>query len=369
MPVLPGDIADVVASYLASVDRQKYDDVVRDRQFSTFARDFVHNSTVKQDVKKAVTYRVEFMNSGYNNTRAKFIDSSDAPNRGPVSSYGTQSMCFQDTHMIVNKLEPSFTGGSDDEVINYLDLHLANMYDRWFEYNDNRLFTLATAPNDNPPVYNSIPYYVVPYTTTSPFGFNGSNPSGYSAVDGIDRSTAANAGHRNGTGEYTTVDQMDFCRLAAEAYQKCNFSPYHNVKKDRASENVPEQRFKFYSDFTLWQEYQDIAYTSNDNIGEDQGKYRGGKRASDNTFMSNSWSWVPARLENGAEVATIGTRYFYGLDLSTWQIHKYGDWFMKFEKNAIRLEDSHNSLVSWMDSGFQLHCRNGRSNFVLTPAN
>ncbi len=368
MAVLPGDIADVVTSYLASVDSQKYDDVVRDRQFSTFARDFVHNPVVKQKTEKAVTYRVEFMNTGYSNTRAKFIDSSDAPNRGPVSSYGTQSMTFQDTHMIVNKLEPSFTGGSDDEVVNYLDMHLANMYDRWFEFNDNKLFTLIAAPNDNPPLFNTVPYYVVPYTTSSAFGFNGGNPSGYSAVDAIDRSTAANAGHRNGTGEFTVVDALDFCRIAAEAFQKCNFQPYHSVKKDRASENVPEQRFKFYSDYTLFQEYQDISVVSNDNPGTDHGKYRGGKKGGENMFMSANWSWVPARLENGVEVATIGTRYFYGLDLSTWTMRKYGDWFMKFEKNAIRLEDSHNMLVSWMDSGFQLHCRNGRSNFVLVPA-
>src|SRR5574338_1253477 len=142
MPVLPGDITDVANAYLASVDKQKYDDVVRDRQFSTFARDFVNNTIVEKKTQKAITYRVEFMSSGYSNTRAKFIDSPDAPNRGNVTSNGSQSMSFQDTHMIVNELEPSFTSGSDQEVINYLDLQLANMYDRWFEFNDNKLFVL-----------------------------------------------------------------------------------------------------------------------------------------------------------------------------------------------------------------------------------
>lgn len=371
MPVLPGDITDVANAYLASVDKQKYDDVVRDRQFSTFARDFVNNTIVEKKTQKAITYRVEFMSSGYSNTRAKFIDSPDAPNRGNVTSNGSQSMSFQDTHMIVNELEPSFTSGSDQEVINYLDLQLANMYDRWFEFNDNKLFVLPDAPNDgsdgSPPLYNAIPYYVVPGSGTA-FAFGGQNPSGYSDVDSINRTTSANAGHRNGSGKFTTVDQMDFCRLAAEAVQKCNFAPYFNVKKDRASERVPERRFKFYSDFTLWQEYQDIAYTSNDNTGTDQAKYRGGKRGGNNVFLSEEWAWVPARLENGSEVATIGTRYFYGLDLSTWVMHQYGAWFMRYRPNFIRLEDSHNMLVSWMDSGFNLQCRNGRANFVLIPA-
>jgi hypothetical protein len=369
MPVLPGDIADVVASYLASVNPQEYADVARDRQFSIFADMFVNNPIVKKETKKAVSYRVQFMNRRYNNNRAKSIDTPDALNRGSVTTYGQVSMTFQDTHMVVNKLEPSFTGGSEQEVVNYLDLHLANMYDGFFEWNDNRLFQLATAPNTTNPVFNSIPYYITPYTTGDVgFGFNGGNPSGYSDTAGLDRSTTANAGLRNGTGEFTTVDQMDFCRIGAEAYQKCNFRPYHNVKKDRAKEQVADQRYHFFSDFTLWQEYQDIAYTSNDNIGQDQGKYRGGKRGKANIFMSENWDWVPDRLENGSETAVIGTRYFYGLDLSTWQMHHYGDWFMNFEKNAIRLEDSHNELVSWMDTAFQLHCSNPRNNFVLVPA-
>src|SRR5688572_7833455 len=136
MGVLPKDIPDVVSSYLASVNPQKYTDVARNRQFSTFAEDFVDNPVVKKDPKKAVEYRMEYMNRGYNNTRTKSIDSPDAPNRGNVSTYGLINMAFQDTHYIVNKLEPAFAGGSEQEVVNYLDMHLVNMYDRFFEFND-----------------------------------------------------------------------------------------------------------------------------------------------------------------------------------------------------------------------------------------
>lgn len=369
MGVNPEDIPDVVTAYLAAVNPQEYADVARNRQSSIFADMFVSNPIVEKKEKKASTYRVEFMNKRYNNNRAKNIDTPDSPNRGTLHTYGSVNMTFQDTHMIVNKLEPAFTAGSEQEVVNYLDLHLANMYDAFFEWNDDRLFQLPTAPNDDVPVFWSIPYYVVPYTTGDVgFGFNGGNPSGYSDVATLDRSTAANAGLKNGTGEFTTVDQMDFCRIGAEAFQKCRFKPYYSVAKDRAKEKVPENRFHFFSDFTLWQEYQDIAYTSNDNIGTDQGKYRGGATGKANIFMNANWDWVPDRLESGSETAVIGTRYFYGLDLSTWEMHHYGDWFMRFEKNAIRLEDSHNMLISWMDTAFQLFCNNPRHNFVIVPA-
>ncbi len=368
MPVLPKDIPDVVSSYLASVTPQKYTDVARNRQFSTFAEDFVDNPVVKKDTKKAVEYRMEYMNRGYNNTRTKSIDSPDAPNRGNVSTYGLINMAFQDTHYIVNKLEPAFAGGSQQEVVNYLDMHLVNMYDRFFEFNDDRLFVLPTYPNTTDPLFWTIPYWVSAEPgSTNTFGFRGANPGSYTAVGGIDRSTAANAGQRNGVGRYAEITQPDFCKLAAEAVQKCRFKPYYGVAKARATELGSDQRFRFYSDFATWQSYQDIAYVSNDNIGEDQGKYRGGKQANSNVFMSNSWVWVPDKLDNGSETAVIGSGYFYGLDLSTWELHHYGDWFMKFEKDAIRLEDSHNMLISWMEAPFQLACRSGRSNFVLTP--
>jgi hypothetical protein len=369
MPVLPGDIADVVATYLAATDPQEYRDAARNRQFSVFGDLFVSNPIVKKKTKRYETYRVEFMNRRYNNTRNKSIDSADSLNRGSLATYGTLNMAFQDTHMVVNKLESAFTGGTEQEIVNYLDMHLVNMYDGFFEFNDDKLFQLPTYPNTVDPLFWSIPYYITPYTTGDVgFGFNGGNPGSYTAVAGIDRSSAANSGLKNGTGEFTTVDAMDFCRIGAEAYQKCNFKPYHTVKKERATEVVPEHRFHFFSDFTLWQEYQDIAYTSNDNIGIDQGKYRGGANAKANIFMNENWTWVPDRLESGAETAVIGTRYFYGLDLSTWELHHYGDWFMKFEKNAIRLEDSHNTLVSWMEAPFQLFCNNPRNNFVIVPA-
>lgn len=368
MPVLPKDIPDVVTSYLASVTKQKYSNLARNRQFSTFANDFVDNPVVKKDTKRAVEYRMEYMNRGYNNTRAKSIDSPDAPNRGNVSQYGLINMAFQDTHYIVNKLEPAFTGGTEQEVNNYLDLHLVNMYDRFFEFQDDKLFQLPTAPNTTDPLFWSIPYWVTPEPgSTNTFGFRGANASGYSATGGIDRSTVVNAGHRNGVGRYAEITQMDFCKLAAEAVQKCRFKPYYGVQTARAKEVVPEERYKFYSDFDTWQSYQDIAYVSNDNIGEDQGKYRRGKIASDNVFMSQSWTWVPDKQDNGSEIPVIGAGYFYGLDLSTWEFHEYGDWFMKFEKDAIRLEDSHNMLISWMEAPFQLACRSARSNFVLTP--
>src|SRR5688572_14516842 len=117
MPVLPGDIADVVATYLAATDPQEYRDAARNRQFSVFGDLFVSNPIVKKKTKRYETYRVEFMNRRYNNTRNKSIDSADSLNRGSLATYGTLNMAFQDTHMVVNKLESAFTGGTEQEIV------------------------------------------------------------------------------------------------------------------------------------------------------------------------------------------------------------------------------------------------------------
>lgn len=367
MGVLLEEIPDVVKSFVNDRRQQTYVDASRNRQHSIFAQHFVSNPVVEQRKKKAVTYEERYNVGTRNSNRWKNIDSPDSLSRGNNIEKAQLNMAFTDCHMVVNTLEPCWMQPGAEEALNYLDVEYSNMFDRFFEFMDDIMFVLPTAPNTTTPSMWTIPYYVVPGSGTD-FAFGGGNPSGYSAVAGINRSLTKYTKLKNGTGKFTSVDQFDFCKIAAEAFQKCQFRPYYSVGKGRAKEDVAEARFRFYSDYTLYQEYQDINYTSHDNVGPDQGEFRKGGRGGDNVFMSSSWSWVPDRVdESGTEVATIGTRYFYGLDLSTWQLHPYGDVFMK-EMKDLRVTDNHNELAQFMDTGIQMFCRNPRCNFVLIPA-
>ncbi len=366
MGILVEDIPDVIKSYLARKRKQKYVDIARNRQRSIVSTFFFNNSTVKKETKKHTEYEVRFMANRFNNSRWKHIDSTDAPARGNLVIKGSTKMSFADTNMVVNALEPAFGSGGEEEVLNYLDLQYQNMQDGFIEFLDDTLFQLQPVGMD-PPAWNTIPYWVVPGSATD-FAFGGGNPSGYSGVAGLDRTTNANAGLRNGTFKFSSVDPFDFGKKASEAIQKSGFKPYITVGKSRAQEEVAEQQFAFFSDFTLYQEYQDYFQSPsvNEPYGTDMSKGRGGKGASPNQFMSMNWNYVPDKLVNGTETAVIGDRYFYGLDLSTWELNPYGEWFMK-EMKDVRMSDNHNEYVTYMDTGLQLVCRNPRANFVGVP--
>lgn len=366
MGILVEDIPDVIKSYLARKRRQRYVDIARNRQFSIVAEHFFNNSTVKKETKKAVEYEMRFMANRFNNSRWKNIDSADAPARGNLVIKGSVKMAFADTNMIVNAMEPAFASGGEDEVINYLDLQYQNMIDGHWEFFDDSIFQLQAA-GTNPPAWNTIPYWVVPGASTD-FKFDGLNPSGYSAGPaGLDRTTNANAGLRNGSYKFASVDPFDFGKKTAEAMQKSGFKPYQTVGKKRAQEDVAAQRFSLFSDFDLYQEYQDYFVTAQEDYGSDQSRFRGGKMASPNVFMSELWHWVPDKQVNGVETPVIGTRYLYGLDLSTWELNPYGEWFMK-EMKDVRVSDNHNEYVTYMDTGLQLVNLNPRANFVGVPA-
>lgn len=357
--VTSSSVEDIVTFYLENFMANTWADASRDYQHFVTASEMFTSRRKRAPISEKMTFNLK-VNSA-DNTVADALFEPDSLNRIDLGIKGELKWSLQKTHILVDEREPAMNSGSETQILDYLKMQESDMYDGFFKRNEDWFWTLPTYPNDGSsgsPLPFGLPYWLV-QSSTAAFGFNGGAPSGYSSVGGVSPTTYPK--WKNGTFTYTSVSNDDFCRKLSEAVDKCHFAPPKPM-----GENVPSRsKYKLYSTYYVFQRYQDLLYSMNDNIGSDAGKYRGGSPSSQigsQNFRGIPWEWVPALTEVGGTARDLNEP-IYGVNWDTFEVKTYGDWFMKRGK-PIRLDNAHNVLVTWMDTGLQYCCTNRRANFV-----
>lgn len=361
VPVTNSSVADITTFYLETFEKD-WTDAVRPYQNHMVARELFTKRRIKGAPSERNTFNLKVKQSG--NTKSSSLFSQDSINRVDLGIKGTTKWHLQNTHFVVDEREPAFMSGSATQILDYLKMQEADMYDGFFQQNEEWAWTLPAANNDGSvydPLPLGFPYWLV-QSPTAAFGFNGGTPLNYSDVAGVD--TTMYPEFKNGTFTYNSIANGDFLKKCSEALNKCDFETPH----PNDGENTPERKYGMSSSFTPWHDYQDVLYASNDNIGSDAGKYRG---IPTNTvgmqyFMGVPWSWVAA-LGDPNSPAYDSNDPVYGINWDTFLVKTYGDLFMD-RKEPIRLDQAHNTIVTWMDTGYQICCRSRRQNFVARRA-
>jgi len=357
--VTASQVGDITNFYLENFMQDKWADAVRPYQQYITATELFTKRRERDDASERVSFNLKVNEA--DNTVADSFFKEDTINRVDLGIKGEVKWHFQKTHFSVDNREPAMLSGSKTRILRYLDMMKSDMYDGFFKKNENWLWSLPAAPNDGTagdPLPLGIPYWIV-QSATAAFGFNGQHPTNYSDVGNVSSITYDQ--WRNGTFTYASMSNADFCKKLSEALDKCDFdAPY-----PMAGEEVPSRNYGLYSTYKPFQDYQDLLYASNDDIGEDMGRYRGGRPQvgiGKQTFRGVPWCWVPA-LDKSTSPAYDSNNPVYGINWDTFSLRTYGDIFMRRAK-AINLHNAHNTVVEWMDTGYQLCCRNRRSNFV-----
>lgn len=327
------------------------------------SRDFNNNFVVQEFFKKrmetgpdAVTFTHNFKVDESDNTVATEIYDTDSLNRINLSAKGSVEYALQKTHYTYDEREAGVDTSDKTQILKHLDMQAADMMDGFAKKNNEWWWTLPTYPNSTNAKPWGAPYWVVKSTSTAAqnFGFNGSNPTGYSSVATIDRTAARYEKLKNGTFVYGSLNNSDGLRKLADAINKSTFkAPYDN--KGEAS---TERRYILVSHYNPWMTYQDQLFGSNDNVGRDMGKYRSDSSV---VFRGIDWTW-DSMLDNSDSPAYDSTEPIYGFDLNSWHSKKRGGWFMK--KKTVELTNPHNLIVVWMDSIYNFACEKPRNNFV-----
>lgn len=132
---------------------------------------------------------------------------------------------------------------------------------------------LWTAPDaaDEVGIY-PIPYYVVKSntaaTTANNDGFNGTNPTGFTSVAGLDSSTAPGTEggrYRNYATQYTSVSKADLIRKMRRGAVYTNFKPISPEVTDYNAGNDRE----WYSNYAVVGAFEEILEAQNENLGKD----------------------------------------------------------------------------------------------------
>lgn len=198
--------------------------------------------------------------------------------------------------------------------------------------------------------FYGIPYWVVKSNTSATFanndGFNGTVPSGYTTVAGINPTTYPR--WRNYATQYTTVSKDDFVRKARRMAKKTDFKP---IVDEIPTYNRGDQ-LAFYTNYGLYQTLVEILESQNENLGMDLAPYENKVR-----FMGADVEYVP-ELENDT------TNPFYQINWGLFGAAGLNGAWMK-ETTVPQVAGQHTMTAVHTDCSFNTLCYDRRRQGVL----
>ena len=356
-------INDVIVAYHDAQDKDKWNNASRKYQRCPTYAEF---SARRETGDAAPTFSWNVATGTYDNVEYDSLYGKDSLNRENVFEKATSRYSMQKTHYLVDRREPAMRSNSPSRMFNYIDGHRAVMYDNFIERNEEFLWKNPTNPNDGTAgdveVFG-IFHYLTLTNATSTFGFNGGEAAGYNATAGLVKDDNENL--RNGNGTFNSIDELD--DLLNDALDLSYFNPPYKGSA-ALGEITPNMDYRLWSTRKWYTAYSKYLYTMNDNIGRDAGKFRGEltKEGGVMHYRGVPWTWIPAISKVGGAVRDLNESVC-GLDLSTWSMMDYDGMWMDLDESRP-VDDAHNVYKTFMDTGYQLVCKNFRGNFRLGQA-
>ena len=177
-------------------------------------------------------------------------------------------------------------------------------------------------------------------------GFNGTVPSGYTVIGGINPTTYPN--WANWTAQYTNVTKDDLFRKWRKAATFTDFQP--------PVEGIPSfntgDDYGFYTNYGVIGPMEELLQSQNENLGTDIAKYDG-----EATFRRVPVRWVP-KLEADT------TNPVYGINWGVYKTYILQGWWLK-ETNVPIYPGQHTLSAFFVDCTYQWVCKDRRRNFVI----
>jgi len=361
--ILAQNVADAVRAFHKTflLDKNKIIDLSREYRNWYFGK--LEKERLSYRTKDAKSFHVPYLLNSYSNVQLDSFFNPDSINRQDLGEEATLYFSWQKTHYAVDRREPGWGNSTSPSMIyNYLKLQAQNMFSRFYSENERFLWTAPSGTNDGSSGQVApwaIPNYVI-QSATAAVGANG-GPS--TTVAGLSRATYPQL--RNYTGVSSSMSHGDFVKKASQMIDLMTWKP----PRPESMEVSPSQRFEMVSGYAPFAAYQDLVTASNDNLGRDMGVYRGSVPYGTQIFRGIVWSWTDALTSSTLPDGTSNAAYdsngpVYLLDWSTWDMFAAEGWYKRMEE-PVTLENPHNVVVQWMDSGYQLFCSNPRANGVI----
>lgn len=197
-----------------------------------------------------------------------------------------------------------------------------------------------------------IPYYIVKSATAASYtnsdGFNGTVPSGYTTVAGINPTTYPR--WANYSDAYTLVTKDDLVRKMRRAAEKTDFMPL----VDDESNYDTGMDYGWYTNYPVYGAFVEVAESQNENLGPDIASMDGQKVM----FRRSTLDWLPA-LEDDT------TGPIYGVDWSQMYAARLNGWWEKEIKVPLNPQQPTVSATHFV-SRTNLICTDRRKQCVLS---
>jgi hypothetical protein len=286
----PNDIADFVETTNKATLKSRYQDIVQKYNQYEFAGRVVPQQGRR---KKATRYSIQgtgiqwFVGvvPGAGATKTGLYAPTTGTNVDHTKSMTVQ-MAMGRSHWQYDDREAAFQGTGVERLLDYLSVREDYANRDYVEFMEDQTWLGGSSSSSSPPDFIGLVDWFQKYQSSSAFGFNGGNPTNWSAgLGGLSRSTYT--GLKNGTAEFTVMNDNDLFPTWEEAMRKTRFVPPISYAA-LVNENT-EANCIHYTNNTNIKEYNTYLTLANDNLRVDAGRYRGMAM-----FKQCPVCWVPA---------------------------------------------------------------------------
>ena len=233
---------------------------------------------------------------------------------------------------------------STEQIVDIMKVRRAQSMIALAEHLENQFWSKPSSSSDKLDIFG-IDYWLV---TNSSTGFNGGNPSGFTAGAGnIDSSTYTR--WANYTGQYTQVSKDGLIRMMRTAMRKIRFKSPINIRDYRRGTG---DRYRIYCNETTIQKFEDVGESQNENLGRDLAPFDGMM-----AFRRAPIVWAPEKdTDSTNPVYMVNMDWFYPVCLR-------GDYMR--ESSPAFASNQHNVLRVHVDMTWNLLCTDRRRQAVF----
>lgn len=339
MPTIQAaDIPDLVVSTLRELGRGKVtDNMSKYRRTIALKRIFRDNKMTVSD-----GYEMSFnvlANTG-RSARGVGLAERDSVSISNVLTTGTMPWRHWTYNWGFDQREPIFNSGPS-QIVDEIKYRRISELGGAIEYCENKLWRVQ--PTTNTVDFQGIPYFV---TKSASEGFNGTVPSGHTAVAGINSTTYPR--WANWTAQYTDITKADLVRKMRKAARMTYFEP---LVEDVASYNLGDD-YGFYTNDSVYGYLEEMLEAQNESLGSDIASMDGKVM-----FRRVPVVWVQ-------ELDDDTTNPVYGLNWGVLKAKRLRGWWMR-ETVIPNKSDQHTVTVTHTDSSMNMMCEDRRRQFVV----
>lgn len=346
-------LADVAEATLSKFERRKWVDI------SLTNQDFVVTSRVFQGAKYGVDGGVDLRWKVQVSNTSTYTHVGVGPVLNPApadhlvganvpwGAAAATSAWFEE--------EDDFQSGAE-RIVEVMAVKQRALYNDITTGMEDDLWSSPSSSSQNPRRPMGIPFWVQKASTgtsATTFGFNGGDPSNFSSgAAGIDSDTYTT--WKNGNFGYSAVTQSDLLPKLSEAMEKSYFKP---PRAYPALSDDSKPQYVLYTTFPVWEAFQSLQTVSNDNLGNDVGKWR-----STVMYKGVPMTWVPALTNSGSAVRDT-QHPIYGIDWSVLKMFFKKGWDWK-KYGPKSLDNQPTAQVVYMLAWYNYRCLSRRTLFV-----